>query len=113
MDFNLNNNFFSKAGVPIHRLSESTHVGALNKACKMMKFKKKLNSFSSNGRSLFRAGLVGYIKSTLVPFMKLRAGIYLLSFITPWEVRWRAEEDDTNIDTGSYYIYYDTKYYKH
>ena len=45
--------------------------------------------------------------------MKLRADIYLLSFITPWEVRWRAEEDDTNIDTGSYYIYYDTKYYKH
>ena len=40
--------FFSKAGVPIQRFSESTHVGALNKACKMMKFKKKLNSFSSS-----------------------------------------------------------------
>ena len=53
MDFNLNNNFFSKAGVPIHRLSESTHVGALNKACKMMKFKKKLNSFSSNVQPQF------------------------------------------------------------
>ena len=72
-----------------------------------------ISSARRNGRSLFRAGLVGYIMSTLVPFMKLRAGIYLLSFITPWEVRWRAEEDDTNIDTGSYYIYYDTKYYKH
>ena len=44
--------FFSKAGVPIQRFSESTHVGALNKACKMMKFKKKLNSFSSNPHPL-------------------------------------------------------------
>ena len=54
MDFNLNNNFFSKAGVPIHRLSESTHVGALNKACKMMKFKIKLNSFSSSEGGLIQ-----------------------------------------------------------
>ena len=38
----------SKAGDPIQRFSESTHIGALNKACKMMKIKKKLYSFSSN-----------------------------------------------------------------
>ena len=37
-----------KAGDPIQRFSESTHIGALNKACKMMKIKKKLNSFSSS-----------------------------------------------------------------
>ena len=41
--------FLSKAGDPIQRFSEFTHIGALNKACKMMKIKKKLNSFSSNG----------------------------------------------------------------
>ena len=42
--------FLSKAGDPIQRFSESTHIGAFNKACKMMKIKKKLNSFSSNGQ---------------------------------------------------------------
>ena len=61
MDFDLNNNFFSKAGVPIHRLSESTHVGALNKACKMMKFKKKLNSFRSNVQGLCEPAIFGIL----------------------------------------------------
>ena len=53
----------SKAGDPIQRFSESTHMGALNKACKMMKFKKKLNSFSSR---LDMAGL----SSPVVPLEK-------------------------------------------
>ena len=37
-----------KAGDLIQRFSESTHIDVLNKACKMMKVRKKLNSFSSN-----------------------------------------------------------------
>ena len=36
-----------KAGDLIQRFSESTHIDVLNKACKMMKVRKKLNSFSS------------------------------------------------------------------
>ena len=32
----------------MQRFSESTHIGVLNKACKMMKVRKKLKSFSSN-----------------------------------------------------------------
>ena len=40
--------FLRKAGDLIQRFSESTHIDVLNKACKMMKVRKKLNSFSSN-----------------------------------------------------------------
>ena len=40
--------FLSKAEDPIQRFSESTCIGALIKACKTMKIKKKPNSFSSN-----------------------------------------------------------------
>ena len=50
----------SKAGDPIQRFSESTHIGALNKACKMMKIKKKLNSFSSNDHYLLEFYAVNY-----------------------------------------------------
>ena len=39
--------FLSKAGDLMQRFSESTHIGVLNKACKMMKVRKKLKSFSS------------------------------------------------------------------
>ena len=40
--------FLRKAGDLIQRFSESTHIDVLNKACKMMKVRKKLNSFSSS-----------------------------------------------------------------
>ena len=39
--------FLRKAGDLIQRFSESTHIDVLNKACKMMKVRKKLKSFSS------------------------------------------------------------------
>ena len=34
----------------MQRFSESTHIGVLNKACKMMKVRKKLKSFSSTAQ---------------------------------------------------------------
>ena len=43
--------FLRKAGDLIQRFSESTHIDVLNKACKMMKVRKKLNSFSSTAQS--------------------------------------------------------------
>ena len=42
--------FLRKAGDLIQRFSESTHIDVLNKACKMMKVRKKLKSFSSNAQ---------------------------------------------------------------
>ena len=44
--------FLRKAGDLIQRFSESTHIDVLNKACKMMKVRKKLNSFSSSDQTL-------------------------------------------------------------
>ena len=44
--------FLRKAGDLIQRFSESTHIDVLNKACKMMKVRKKLNSFSSSGQDV-------------------------------------------------------------
>ena len=41
----------TKAGGSIQTFSESTHIEALIKACKMMKIKKKLNSFSSTAHA--------------------------------------------------------------
>ena len=36
----------------MQRFSESTHIGVLNKACKMMKVRKKLKSFSSTAHTI-------------------------------------------------------------
>ena len=44
--------FLRKAGDLIQRFSESTHIDVLNKTCKMMKVRKKLNSFSSTVEGL-------------------------------------------------------------
>ena len=50
--------FLRKAGDLIQRFSESTHIDVLNKACKMMKVRKKLNSFSSSGHITFVIWLI-------------------------------------------------------
>jgi hypothetical protein len=40
--------FLTKAGGPIHIFSESTHIEALIKPCKMMKIKKKSYLYNPN-----------------------------------------------------------------
>ena len=40
--------FLTKAGGPIHIFSESTHIEALMKPCKMMKIKKKSYLYNPN-----------------------------------------------------------------
>ena len=57
--------FLRKAGDLIQRFSESTHIDVLNKACKMMKVRKKLNSFSSN-EHLFTCMINYYLNLDLV-----------------------------------------------
>ena len=41
--------FLTKAGGSIHTFSESTHIEALIKPCKMMKIKKKSYLYNSSG----------------------------------------------------------------
>ena len=46
--------FLTKAGGPIHIFSESTHIEALIKPCKMMKIKKKSYLYNPNGHTLLQ-----------------------------------------------------------
>ena len=43
--------FLTKAGGPIHIFSESTHIEALIKPCKMMKIKKKSYLYNPSAQS--------------------------------------------------------------
>ena len=43
--------FLTKAGGPIHIFSESTHIEALIKPCKMMKIKKKSYLYNPSGHA--------------------------------------------------------------
>ena len=48
--------FLTKAGGSIHIFSESTHIEALIKPCKMMKIKKKSYLYNPNGEFRFMTG---------------------------------------------------------
>ena len=58
--------FLTKAGGPIHIFSESTHIEALIKPCKMMKIKKKSYLYNPSVHTLVRRSIIILVGKTLM-----------------------------------------------